>query len=235
MESKILNLKGEKLTSSAMEYFLKNRGMKPKGIKYERLMVEVKPFQEMMDGRIDAKAMVGFTDVCSLEGRELKVEEYTFCCNAFERISSSTVKGVFVYLLTLGPLVLPKLNMLQELYVDYWALSYLDGGRRLLENSLFEDMETMEQYNGRNFQISYSYGPGFYGMDLEQMKDLFAILDGSKIGLKVNREGMIHPLKSCGGIYLVVDSSYEAPEDACLKCIGNPLGCCVCKLRKEQE
>ena len=73
--------------------------------------------------------------------------------------------------------------------------------------------------------------PRYYGMETEQI----SIFQGDgcrKIGIKLTKNGMMIPLKSCIRIYIVTDDETQLPKVDCRECISNPGGCQFCRMNK---
>lgn len=166
-----------------------------------------------------------------LSGAGLRLQEKWIQCKAFERIKKDTVIGVYVYAVTIGDMELSekekdaseKTALAEKLYKDMWGTACTDAARTVLREEL-----------GKRSAISESFGPGFYGMGMEEMKTIDALLGFTCIGAKL-RSNMIIPEKSSAGLCFAVTEKYEPMGRQCLECIGNPRGCDFCEIRGTRE
>ena len=44
--------------------------------------------------------------------------------------------------------------------------------------------------------VSDSFGPGFYGMDVDAVPKLVKLTDGEKVGVSTDENGNMHPVKA---------------------------------------
>ncbi len=82
--------------------------------------------------------------------------------------------------------------------------------------------------------LSDSFGPGYYGMKTQDTIKLLALLEGDAIGVTCRESGVMVPLKSCTGIYLVTDSTAPLPDLECETCLGNTGNCRLCNVRRQE-
>lgn len=84
---------------------------------------------------------------------------------------------------------------------------------------------------GRKAVILDSFGPGYYGMDVDQIGRFFQILDGDSIGVRARTNSLMLPLKSCAGFYIIVDDDTRLPSADCANCHSDHSGCEFCQSR----
>jgi len=159
-----------------------------------------------------------------------------FTCKAFEQVTRDNILRIYLYIITAGELAYSDANdILEQLYSDIWGTAYIDAGRAMLEEYLRRDAE--KDYPGqieKTIFLTNSFGPGFYGMMASQTKEFCKILDAEKIGIEVRDSGIMVPLKTCAGIYMLVNDRSCVPHPDCQQCIGNPKGCHFCRIRTDQ-
>jgi hypothetical protein len=125
--------------------------------------------------------------------------------------------------------------MLDKFYADTYGTAYVDAGRDELKRDLLQKVKEETLINGkRDIFISDSIGPGFYGIDTSKVGDFFKILDGDKIEVKTNYYNVILPVKSCVGMFIIVDDSKLLPDYDCMSCTTKDLNCTFCR-RKDRE
>ena len=169
------------------------------------------------------------------EGRII-IDGTAFTCKAFEQVTRDKILRIYPYIITAGGLEYSDNdNILEQLYSDIWGTAYIDAGRAMLEEYL--KIDAGKDYPGqieKTIFLTNSFGPGFYGMMTSQTKEFCKILDAQKIGIEVRDSGIMVPLKTCAGIYMIVNDRECIPHPNCQQCIGNPKGCHFCRIRNEQ-
>ena len=127
-------------------------------------------------------------------------------------------------MITGGEYYLDNEPIMNQLYADIWGTSFAEATRLYLEKTMT-----------KNRLISDSFGPGFYGMSVDQMNELVKLIDNKAIGIEVRGNGIMLPLKSCGGIVFNVNENYSKLNTQCLECYGNILSCALCQYGKRTE
>lgn len=140
-----------------------------------------------------------------------------FTCNAFEMIDPSTVKGVYLYALSVGDFGYPEEPIMDQLYADIWGSSFTDAARILIKKQIEEESK-----------LSDSFGPGFYGMDVSEMSKLASILSFDKLEMELKNSRILLPLKSCAGLYFAVTDDYRKMNSECESCRGSHKSCVLC-------
>lgn len=157
-------------------------------------------------------------DEIHIEQDTLTVGGENLRCKAFEQIRSSSVKGLSVYACSVGDCSLPKERALNQVYADIWGTALVDAARCLMKREL-----------GKNGPLSDSFGPGFYGMGMEEIHGIKNLLDFDQLGIEVKESGALVPVKSCAGLYFHVNSQYKPLGGACASCRGNARSCLSCQ------
>jgi hypothetical protein len=158
----------------------------------------------------------------ALRGRALDVAGVAFECPAFEQMEARNLTRLIVYAVALRADAPPAPDVSRMFYADLWENACLEAALRALRAELAARSDGV---------LSDSFGPGYYGMDVLEMKNLARVLDFGKIGAEVLDNGMIRPQKSCAGILFAVRDAARMPADACRDCIGDRNGCAFCILR----
>jgi hypothetical protein len=175
--------------------------------------------REVVNKHLDIKIICQYYDDILLDGRVLKIENNEFCCNVFEQMNPESVEGVYVYAICVGDFSMPEEKILDQLYADIWGTAFVDAVRLVLQEELAKDAE-----------LSDSFGPGFYGMDINAMVNIDSILDFSSIGMELKGSQIIVPLKSCAGMYFKVNELYKKINSACSTCLGTNRSCKLCQI-----
>jgi hypothetical protein len=135
----------------------------------------------------------------------LKIKDKVIYCNKFKELDLSKVIGGYMYAITVEPLSFELMSTLQMFYADCWLNAYVEtawhGIKLLLTCELIKDFKIDE--NKIQLFLSECYGPGFNGMELKSVSDIFELMNLSKFGIKLHEEYMLMPYHSIVGICLV--------------------------------
>ncbi|MEA4922479.1 MAG: ASKHA domain-containing protein [Eubacteriaceae bacterium] len=205
----------------AEEIFTEISGLGKKSRQHDKLKQSSDQIKAEMEDRICTKAVYSYFDDVHLDGKILKIGTEEFTCNAFEQLDPEQIKGAYVYLITAGDFYIEDKKIMDQLLADLWGTAFTDAARAEFEKDLSID--------GR---LSNAFGPGFYGMDVGQMKTISKLVDGGTIGVEVNRSGLLVPVKSCGGIYLKVTEDFKKLNNECEDCRGTISSCNLCNVIK---
>jgi hypothetical protein len=85
-----------------------------------------------------------------------------------------------------------------------WQTAYMDAARAYIK-TLLESYWIEQSKEKKSIKVTNSYGPGFYGMDTNEIEKFHSFLEGNDIGVSLNGH-MLIPTKSCTGIFLVVEA-----------------------------
>lgn len=201
----------------ATEYFTKICGFNKESEKIRRMLSEGMEIKEEIKDRISIRAVVSSFGKGALSGNVAEVNGVSFVCNAFEQINPGSVQTLYAYLLTAGIYELPdETPIIRQLYADIWGTAFVDAGLEILKARLS---------GGFAFE---AFGPGFYGMDIDQIGKFFDLLASEKIGVNVRNSSLMLPLKSCAGFLVVVDDESKLPDSDCKSCRADHKGCEFC-------
>lgn len=160
----------------------------------------------------------------SMEGSRLKAGGTSISCRVFQRIDPSWTEGAILYACTAGDFQPSGLDPMNQIYADYWGTAYVDAIRTLAKE------EMRSSFRAEGLEMSESFGPGFFGMDISEIGSIAEILDFEGIGVRIGRGGLMEPEKSCCGIFLLVNEGYEKPKAECESCMGGSAGCSLCQV-----
>lgn len=211
----------------AERYYCAMPGMSPEGMEtgkhycrdqYVRGITVTYDREDMKNGR------------CALEAGTLNADQFSFCCSEMAGIDPGGLLGARFYLLT-GDDVESGEDLLEDYYIHMWQTAYMDAARELVKNSLYGDCTLWVKE--KKIQISYSFGPGFYGMDTAETEKFHGLLGGNEIGVSLCGQ-MLKPVKSCTGVYLAVE---EGKYKSLLPCSSCQFGgnCELCSVGKQSN
>jgi len=217
MNNQIIQIAPEEADALAVKYFIKICGFDREGEKYAKMLSEGLQIKEAIHGKIDINAVVSAYGGSAVSGDTAEIDGVVFTCNAFSQIDKNGIKQIYAYLLTAGKYQLDATApIMDQLYADIWGTAFVDAGLDVLKKRLAGD------------SAYEAFGPGFYGMDVDQMGKFFTVLDGGKIGMEMRESGFMMPIKSCAGFLIVVSDKSNLPDADCLNCRAGRRGCEFC-------
>lgn len=137
-----------------------------------------------------------------------------FTCHLLEQLEISVLTGGYFYLFHAPEVKMEKMSQMERFYIESWQIALLDAGRLWLERSL-------RRQQPENSHLSESFGPGFFGMEIEMISVMVNILQGEQVGVRLMPDGMMTPAKSLAGIFLTGTQEFQMPSGDCLFCQGN--------------
>jgi hypothetical protein len=180
--------------------------------------------------QMDIRAVARFWEQPELCGDTLQLDDVTLRCGVFEQIPRETIKGAFVYLLTIGETDIEAEDyIMTEIYHDIWGTSYVESALEVLCRDCLESQLEADLY------LSESLGPGYYGMAMDEGKKLFALLGDETAGITQKASGLLLPEKSCMGLLLVYDRPGIKLPLACENCLGVHGGCQFCEKSRTRK
>lgn len=180
--------------------------------------------------QMDIRAAVRFWENPVLQGDLMQLDDVTLRCGAFAQIPRDVVEGAYLYLLTIGETDIEAEDyIMTEIYHDIWGTSYVEAAVEVLRKDCLEAQLEADLY------LSESFGPGYYGMAMEEGRILFSLLGEETAGVSQKASGLLLPEKSCMGLMLVYNRPGIRMPQACEKCLGSR-GCCqFCENRHVKE
>lgn len=226
----VINIDKEILEDKVIKYFCEACRFDMEKEKYKKMLNNALDIREKILDKIEVKAVISYFEKDQLSGRKLTLNDIVFNCNAFELLNNDNIKGIYAYILTAGDVYIEDDSVLNMFYADTWGTAYVDAGRDYIREKIKYNCQEINEED--KIFISDSFGPGYYGMNTDQIFKFFEVLDGKKIDTKLTKNGMILPLKSCTGIYIATNDEKQLPKVDCKECISNPGGCQFCRVNK---
>ena len=231
IKNKIVSIAREWADPIAKEYFLNICGFNRDREKHKKLIDIGMTIKEKIQDIAQIRAIVSSFGHNVISDNCVKLDGVKIECNAFEQLNTASIKEIFIYILTIGKYGLDEQDsIMDQLYTDIWGTAYVDAGRVILRKIILDKYCEDHDLRGQNIFISDSFGPGYYGMDVKQVKNFFEVLDYKKIGVELKSSSLIMPLKSCVGFYIITDDETLLPGEECKNCFGNNGGCRFCHL-----
>lgn len=147
-------------------------------------------------------------------------------CSVLERIETDWIQQGYLYAFHAPMLRLQgeELTLLQQFYIESWQIAMLDAARDWLQEYLARRHSVRKQA-----YVTDSFGPGFYGMQMDALEKLCNCLDLKRAGIALTENGNLKPLKSIVGLHLVSDRDVAPVIRDCSSCLGNLGGCTLCR------
>lgn len=197
--------------------------------KHQRLLERGRALLAQYTGKHSSRVVMSIwpNPVCA-DGN-LLVQGQCFDCRAFWFLRDTPPLCAVSYFMTVGDLTPLSQQMTDQLCADSLGTILLDMTRSCFETYLQDCL--MER--ALNVKLSPSFGPGFYGMPVTALHQLELLCDPATIGIQLGSRDIMHPQKSCAGIYLLVDAAAQMPSSACADCSGNVKSCDYCRMQRD--
>ncbi len=231
MDHEIIHISTDAIFPIAERYFLKSAGFDGKSEKHKRMWSRAMEVYESIREKAEMKAVIRRLAPDKKDGADLYFAGVKIRCLGFERLSSENVKDAYFYVLTAGDIKTESPHLIDQLYSDIWGTSLVDAARNALEKTI----ESMKVKREEESILSPSYGPGYYGMALDETVKLFQLINPAFIQVSLSPGGMMLPQKSITGLYLTVKNGEELPPASCESCIGGSSGCSFCNYSTERK
>lgn len=147
-------------------------------------------------------------------------------CDALSQIEPDTVQGGYLFLFHAPDQCAERQPTLDSYLEDCWQTAVMDAGRDWLANYF---RKTAQKEYAPDISVTHTFGPGFYGMGIEETSVFFKLLDYEKLGMKLLGSGMMLPEKSFVGLVLVLTGKNPLQPADCANCRGDCKGCRMCK------
>lgn len=144
-----------------------------------------------------------------------------FTCHLLEQLEISAVTGGYFYLFHAPEAKSEVQSQMERFYIESWQIALMDAGRLWLERYL-------RRQQPENCHLSESFGPGFFGMEIEMISVMVNILQGELVGVRLMPDGMMKPAKSLAGMFLTGSQEFQMPSGDCQFCQGTGR-CLMCR------
>lgn len=128
---------------------------------------------------------------------------------------------IYAYAMTAGETEING-NALERTLCDIWGTAFTDALTELLRENIAEE--------NKGAYVSKAFGPGFYGIGIDEIKNIFDLVQPEGIGITLTN-GYLSPMKSSIGFFIVSDKEMPLPPRDCSNCAGDT-GCEFCRNHK---
>lgn len=144
-------------------------------------------------------------------------------CNVLEQIDTAGVEKGYLYAFHAPDVDLESAgSVLDQYYMETFQVACMDVIRGWIQGYLERKNCVYEKK-----YCSPSFGPGYYGMDMDAVPELLGLMDASQVGVSWNGERM-SPKMSLVGAYLIAGEDVFEVDFDCRDCIGQSGGCEFC-------
>lgn len=157
----------------------------------------------------------------------LKIGTESFTCHLLKVIDAESVTGGYLYLFHAPQVDMTSMEQTGRFYTECWQIALVDAARIWLERYL-----RRQQPEGEN--LSESFGPGFYGMEIEAVSAVVNQMQAEQVGVRLLDNGMMEPAISLVGMFLAGAKSFDMPSGDCVSCLGTS-HCRMCRHYIEKD
>ena len=227
MCERILSINQTELQSAAEIYLDRACGLHKENQKNKTIRRKVYALHDAVAGSLVIRALIvplkrmyAGRDCINIHGKH-------FPCHFLIEIAPESLKALYAFVLTVGEVPAAGTSMAAALYADMWATAYISAASDAVREILSRESKA--------YIPDGVAGPGYHGMSVSKLRDLFEIVDGSLIGVSLNGD-MMEPLKSIAGFYLGFSKEAAAAlsGNPCLNCESSGYGCEFCKFYSQR-
>lgn len=223
MNSEVIRFSRQEAQPLALEHLLR-AGVKRGGEKKRaRVREQAVTAHALVENRVDLRALVREIPEPVFEGDALCLDGLRLRAGFFASLETGMVPTAYLFAACAGEFEL-DCDPISDVYADLWGSSYVGA----LEDLLLEELRSRRPAVSEGFRLTAPFGPGFFGMELTEIRTMFSLLPVERIGLSL-REYLMVPLKSYAGLvfWLREDVPFQCRD--CASCIGNVSGCSYCR------
>ena len=223
----VVSFQEEEAYPLALEEYVSICGFKPESEKHQKMLAAGMKIREAGIGGINIRALLSLYDPEVIHEGGMEINGVKLRCDSLFWLDKEKIRRIILYIMTVNECTCDSEDILDMVYADFWGTAYAGAAFKRLRAELnaryVDGIECLA--------LSEAYGPGYYGMPTGEMKNFFSILDGEKIGVRCMPSCIMLPVKSCVGMFFIMEKGAKSPESYCKDCAGNPSGCRLCGLR----
>jgi len=219
----LVHINRDEIDAIAEYYFQNISGLRENEANSSQARKNACAARAKLAARLKPMALVRSFDRSVVHDDGLYIENRVFPCCILAGLEKECILAVYAFVLTAGELFHPGQSITEMLYTDFWGTAYVSAAGDVLQAYL-------RQFHAAPAYVSEPVSPGFYGMDIKKMLELFQIVNGNEIGVYL-QGFMMDPLKSCAGFHFVVkdEAQLNFSNDRCSYCYkGSSEGCAFC-------
>lgn len=226
MEEKILEVSIEELYDRAQEYMRIMCGHGRSSSMAKKSQVQAAQVREEVFNGQKMPFLIKKIMPENVKEDCFEIENIVLKCGALANIDLSSVKGGYVFILRSPVPDISKLPISRMYLADSWETCFVDAGRDWLREEL---LRISEEETGEQLYISDTFAPGMAKISSESVPEFFNMLNPESIDISLMESGMMNPVKSFVGIYLLIDKEQMISTMNCAECLSGHKGCEYCK------
>lgn len=208
MKTKYFEISANKLFEESLKSCIEICEIKTDTVRGKKILGKCIETRDRFCKNCIVKVLVSpFSSDCVTE-EAFMIEDKVIFCNDLGKINAANIIGGYIYAIFVDPLDFEMMSTLQMYYADCWLSSFVEvawkGIQSLLIKESIKDFQA-DEYAGR-ITISESYAPGFGGMEMKSLSDIFELMKLYEYGMELQDEYIIIPSKCIIGIYLTKKS-----------------------------
>ena len=163
--------------------------------------------------------------VVGISGNQFRFGEDSLSCDVLREFSACQVKNVLVYLITCSEESFRHYDI-GELNYHLIQNACIDLAREVVLKNLSQYAKK-EQNEEEPVWMTKAFGPGYYGMPVEEGRKLHKLVDGEQIGVAYQGTMMV-PMKSSIGFAFSYQAREQVKVNACDYCQASIKDCNYC-------
>jgi len=145
-------------------------------------------------------------------------------CTVLDKIDRQQVTQGYLYAFHAPVLAIEEADsLLEQYYRETFQIACMD----VLRDWVQKYLERRHSVKTRQF-CSPSFGPGYYGMELEAAEQILGLMNAGRAGITW-QDGHMQPMMSLVGIYLISRQDTLPVCKDCVSCRGSRSGCEFCR------
>lgn len=217
----------ETVSPKAIEYFIDSCGMYRQGDRFRKMRAEGLRVKEKLAEKASIRAVLSKTKDFRITDEGTFINDRFFQCCKFNRSDVSKIEGFYMYALTGGDFSLETDSLKDSFYADVWGTCYVEAGR--------EELKRKIQSCNPGKYISAAIGPGVARTPITEIKQLMDMLDCATVGMSLTESGMILPIKSSAGFFVVSNEGLDTDLTGCKVCMHNDGSCEFCHIGRSRR
>lgn len=181
----------------------------------EKFKDYVLPMKEVMKGHARVLMKYGIAEVTRREEERIVLEEDQVFAGRMIGKAYKDAEQVVIFVasvVNIDELLETHRDMMDTFFLEYWAVAMLSACREYLEEQL------QIQLNGSGKKLTTVWSPGQSKFELCNQKPLFHLLRPETIGVRLDRNMRMLPLKSISGTVGVVAEEVKIEMISCDYC-----------------
>lgn len=228
MKEEILNFSYEKLFQTAELYeSIRKLNIDVDLLKVRRFFAACKPIRGMLLYFDEEDVESGLVKI---EDNRLVFSDVSLTCDVLEKYAKCELKSAMVYLITCSPESYED-NKAGELNFYFIQNACMDLVRNILTQN-FRKLTRDQIGESETVWFSRGFGPGYFGMPIEEGKKMLELVHGEQIGVCYKGD-MMEPLKSTIGAMVSYQAEQPIKVSPCEYCMADNKNCIFCGEFKE--